>query len=77
MQKAYENVGLEDYEEIKCIESIFGLRYYDCFAPLTEEFRKTASFYADFEDHEVKEYTDTLRGMIENGTLPQYLLEKE
>ena len=56
IKEAYKSVGLEDYKEIKCTESIFGLRYYDCFAPLTKEFRKTASFYADFEDHEVDEY---------------------
>ena len=64
IKQAYEGVGLINYEEIKCTESIFGLRYYDCFAPLTKEFRKTASFYADFEEHETNEYTETLKRMI-------------
>lgn len=76
VQDALENSGFINYRKIKSQEPLIGLRYYDCSFPLSEANRKTISFYADAEKY-MGEYLSTLRSMILNGEMPQYLLEKE
>ena len=76
VQEAFQDAGFIHYNEIKCTEPITGLRYYDCYGPFEKNFRKTMSFYADAEEY-IDEYLQILKNMMEDGTLPKYLLEKE
>lgn len=76
-QEAFEEIGLDDYTEIKCTEPYIGLKYYDCCAFFEEKNRKTDSFFADVGEEHLEEYLSTLKTMMEDGELPSFLVEKE
>ena len=74
--KAFKDAGFENYKEIKCHDLFYGLMYYDCSAPLNEQNRKTSSFFVDVGDH-LDEYLTKLTNMITDGSITEYLLQKE
>lgn len=76
VQEAFENAGFVNYKEIKSQEPLIGLRYYDSSFPLSESNRKTISFYADADKH-MDQYLSTLKSMIEDGSMPKFLLDRE
>lgn len=72
LEQAYADAGLKEYREIKCTDAYTGVNHYNLVAPLSEDYRKTDSFYVDTPEH-LEAYLAELNRMLVDGSIVEFL----
>ena len=79
-----ENLAMLDRSGFQCVTKLNTLGgnqlmrdYYDAEGPLKKEWRNTVSFFAIAKEEEIRDIENSVRKMIEKGTIQQFIKEHD